>query len=77
MEKFGAWLVGGWGFIAMVFLFILGILPPSQITGSGLTTPEYIILMLVSTFLICLVPLIIYKKKNQTGKLVKIRYYLF
>ena len=64
--KFGAWLVAGWGFVAMIFLFILGILPPTQITGSGLTNIQYILLMLISTIIIVLVPLIIYKKRNES-----------
>ncbi len=64
--KAGAWLVGGWGFASMVFMFILGVLPPSEITGSGLTTPEYIILMIVSTIIICLIPLIINKKRKSS-----------
>ncbi|MCF0227100.1 MAG: amino acid permease, partial [Methanobrevibacter sp.] len=63
--KFGVWLVAGWGFVAMIFLFILGILPPSQITDFGLTNIQYILLMLVSTIIIVLIPLIIYRKRDE------------
>lgn len=66
--KLGAWLVGGWGFIAMVILFILALVPPSEIAGSGLTTPEYVLLILVSTIVIAIIPLIIYKFRKESWK---------
>ena len=64
--KIGAWIVGAWGFIAMVFLFIVALFPPSQISGSGLTTPEYVCLLLFGTIITSIVPLVIYKLRKDS-----------
>ncbi len=66
--KLGVWLVGGWGFIAMVFLFIVALFPPSQITGSGLTTLEYVAILLIGTIIITLIPIIIHAKRKPSWK---------
>ena len=64
--KIGAWIVGAWGFIAMVFLFIVALCPPSQISGSGLTTAEYVCLLLFGTIITSIVPLVIYKLRKDS-----------
>lgn len=64
--KVGAWLVGGWGFAAMVFLFIVALFPPSQISGSGLTTPEYVAILLIGTIVVFVIPIIIYRLRKPS-----------
>jgi len=61
--KKGMWLVSGFGFIAMIFIFILALIPPSQIAITGLSTLQYLIFMLGGVTLITLVPLIIYSRR--------------
>jgi len=58
--KAGVWLVGGWGFIAMAFLFIVALFPPSEISGSSLTPTEYVAFLLGGTILITIIPIIIH-----------------
>lgn len=62
--KLGVWIVGGWGFIAMILLFIVALFPPSQIAGSGLTTPEYVAILLIGTVIVTIIPIIIYKLRK-------------
>ena len=66
--KIGVWIVGGWGFIAMILLFILALFPPSQITGSGLTTPEYVAILLGGTIIITIIPIIIHALRKPSWK---------
>ena len=70
--KIGVWIVGGWGFIAMILLFILALFPPSQITGSGLTTPEYVAILLGGTIIITIIPIIIHALRKPNWKPEKI-----
>ncbi|MDO5849562.1 MAG: amino acid permease [Methanobrevibacter sp.] len=66
--KLGAWIVGVWGFAAMVFTFIVALFPPSQINGSGLTTPEYVAILLIGTIVVAIIPLIIYRFRRADWK---------
>lgn len=66
--KIGAWIVGGWGFIAMIILFIVALVPPSEINGSGLTTPEYVLMLLIGTIIVTIIPLIIFRKRKENWK---------
>jgi amino acid transporter len=66
--KLGVWLVGGWGFGAMVFLFILALFPPSQITGSGLTFFEHVSLLLLGIIVVTLVPIVIHALRKPSWK---------
>lgn len=66
--KLGAWIVGAWGFIAMVFVFIVALFPPSQISGSGLTTPEYVAMLLIGTIIVFVIPLIIYRSRKDSWR---------
>jgi amino acid transporter len=63
--KKGMWLVCGLGIIALVFIFMLAIIPPSQISFSGLSSLQYQITMLAAAAFIILVPLIIYSRRRQ------------
>ncbi len=66
--KKGMWLVSGFGFIAMIFIFILALIPPSQITITGLSTLQYLIFMLGGVTFITLVPLIVYSRRIPEWK---------
>lgn len=66
--KTGVWLVGGWGFIAMAFLFIVALLPPSEISGSSLTSTEYVTFLLGGTILITIIPIIIHALRKPGWK---------
>jgi amino acid transporter len=66
--KLGMWIVAGFGFLSMVFLFILALLPPSQISeGSN----NYLAFMLFGTLVVVAVPLIIYHFKKPEWKIVE------
>ena len=59
------WLVGGFGFLMMALLFVVAMLPPSQISeGSG-----YVAFMLIGTIVVAIIPLIIYAFKKPGWKL--------
>jgi amino acid transporter len=63
--KAGMWLVGGFGFLMMALLFVVAMLPPSQISeGSG-----YVAFMLIGTIVVAIIPLIIYAFKKPGWKL--------
>jgi amino acid transporter len=64
--KLGMWLLAGWGFASMAFLFILALVPPSQITSLNLSSTEYILLMLFGIIVITIVPFIIYHFKKPS-----------
>ncbi|MFA6022695.1 MAG: amino acid permease [Candidatus Pacearchaeota archaeon] len=66
--KVGMWIVSGFGFISMIFLFVLAILPPSQIAEK---TGFYTIFMLIGTIVVVAIPLIIYHFKKKNIKLNK------
>lgn len=63
--KIGMWIVAGFGFLAMIFLFILAILPPAQIAEqANFYTP----FMIIGTLIVVAIPLIIYKFKKPSWK---------
>jgi amino acid transporter len=64
--KAGMWLVAGWGFLSMVFVFILALIPPNQIKGMNLSKTAYILIMLGGTIVVSLVPLVIYQFKKPS-----------
>lgn len=66
--KKGMWLVSGFGLIALIFIFILALIPPSQITITGLSTLQYMIFMLGGVTFITLVPLIVYSRRKPEWK---------
>ncbi|VVB58638.1 Amino acid permease [Candidatus Anstonella stagnisolia] len=63
--KLGMWIVAGFGFLSMAFLFILALMPPSQIKESS----NYLTFMLIGTLVVVAVPLIIYHFKKPEWKL--------
>jgi amino acid transporter len=66
--KAGMWLVAGWGFMAMVFLFILALIPPSQIAFANFSTVYYVLFMIVGLLAVVAVPLIIYRLRKPGWK---------
>jgi glutamate:GABA antiporter len=67
--KKGMWLVSGFGLISLMFIFILALIPPSQITITGLSTLQYLIFMLSGVTFITMVPLIVYSRRKPEWKL--------
>lgn len=63
--KLGMWVVAGFGFLSMLFLFLLALLPPSQIKESS----NYVLFMLVGTLAVVSLPLLIYHFKKPEWKL--------
>ncbi|MDD5648132.1 MAG: amino acid permease [Dehalococcoidia bacterium] len=62
--KTGIWLVAGWGFLAMAFLFFLALIPPSQIAFSNLSTSNYVLFMILGMLAVVAIPVIIYQLKK-------------
>ncbi|ALE05645.1 amino acid permease [Arthrobacter sp. ERGS1:01] len=61
--KVGVWIVAGWGFLGMVFVFLIALLPPSQVAENA--TP-FEIFMIVGTVLVTAVPLIIFRFRRAS-----------
>ncbi len=66
--KAGMWLVAGWGFAAMVFLFLLALLPPSQIAITSFSPVSYVLFMIIGVLAVVAVPLIIYRLRKPGWK---------
>ena len=66
--KAGMWVVAGWGFVAMIFLFFLAMIPPSQIAFTHLSPWQYALFMIVGLLAVVAVPLIIYRLKKPGWK---------
>jgi len=65
--KAGMWIVAGFGFVMMAFLFFLAMLPPSQIKESG----SFVLFMVIGTILVAVIPLIIYAFRKPGWKIIK------
>lgn len=63
-RKAGMWLVGGFGFLMMTILFIVAMLPPTQISEGG----GYVAFMIIGTVVVAAIPLIIYAFKKPEWK---------
>ena len=63
--KTGMWIVAGFGFLMMALLFILAMLPPSEIKEGG----SFVAFMLIGTLLVTAIPLVIYAFKKPEWKL--------
>ncbi|MFA4876994.1 MAG: amino acid permease [Methanoregula sp.] len=66
--KAGMWLVAGWGFAAMIFLFILALIPPSQIAFRSFSSLSYVLFMVVGLLAVVAVPLIVYRLRKPCWK---------
>ena len=65
--KTGIWIVSGFGFLAMVLLFILALVPPSQIREGG----WFMACMIIGTLVVVAIPLLIYAIKKQAWNIQK------
>jgi len=63
--KAGMWIVAGFGFLMMAFLFVLAMLPPSQIKEGS----SFVAFMLIGTLLVTAIPLVIYAFKKPSWKI--------
>ena len=63
--KAGMWVVAGFGILMMAFLFVLAMLPPSQIKEGS----SFVAFMLIGTLLVTAIPLVIYAFKKPSWKL--------
>ena len=63
--KLGMWIVAGFGFLMMVILFVLAMLPPSQIKEGG----SFVLFMIIGTLAVAVIPLIIYAFRKPEWKL--------
>jgi amino acid transporter len=62
--KVGMWIIAGWGFAAMVFLFFLALIPPNQIVFTGLAVGSYVLFMLFGVLVVVAIPLIIFQLRK-------------
>ena len=65
--KTGIWIVSGFGILAMVFMFILAVIPPSQIKEGG----GFEALMIIGTLGVVAIPIIIHAMKKPEWKIRK------
>ena len=59
----GVWVVGGVGFVACAFTFLVSLFPPS---GTGFPTLGYIAIMIVGTAVLALPPLVFLRFKRPS-----------
>ncbi|WP_319379245.1 amino acid permease [uncultured Methanocorpusculum sp.] len=65
--KAGMWLVGGFGFVMMAILFVVAMLPPTQISEGG----GFVAFMIIGTVVVAAIPLIIYAFKKPEWKITQ------
>ena len=63
--KAGMWAVAGFGILMMALLFILAMLPPSQISEGS----SFVAFMIVGTLVVVAIPLIIYAFRKPSWKI--------
>lgn len=61
----GVWIVGGIGFLACAFTFLVSLLPPGD---SGVPTTTYALIMLIGTAILALPPLVFIALKKPSWK---------
>ena len=66
--KTGIWIISGFGFLAMVGMFILALIPPSQIKEGG----GFEAFMIIGTIVVVAIPIIIHAMKKPEWKTLKI-----
>jgi glutamate:GABA antiporter len=64
--KLGMWIVAGWGIVAMGFVFVVAMVPPSQIPeGTPLTYEAFLV---IGTAVVVALPFIIYAMRKPNWK---------
>jgi len=61
----GIWLMAGWGFIAAVFIFVISLLPPTQVQENPV---PFEIFMIIGTLVVCAIPIAIYSLRKPNWK---------
>jgi amino acid transporter len=61
--KVGVWIVAGWGTVSMIFVFLIALLPPSQVKENPVPFEAF---MIGGTILVTIVPLLIYRFRKQS-----------
>ena len=64
--KLGVWLMAGWGFAAAVFIFVISLLPPTQVKEDPVPFEMF---MIIGTLIVCAIPLVIYALRKPNWKL--------
>ena len=62
------WIVGGWGIVSMIIIFILALLPPAQTNVESISLLSFETLMIVGTIAVVLVPQIIYRLRKPSWR---------
>ena len=62
------WIISGWGIIAMLIIFVLALLPPTQANVESINLIAFEALMIVGTIGIVIVPQVIYWKRKPLGE---------
>jgi amino acid transporter len=61
----GMWLMAGWGIAAAAFIFIISLLPPTQVKEDPV---PFELFMIIGTLVVCAIPLVIYKLRKPSQK---------
>lgn len=64
--KAGVWILAGWGVIGMVFVFLIALLPPTQVAENPV---PFELFMIIGTAVVTAVPLVIYHFRRPSWKL--------
>jgi len=64
--KTGMWLLGGWGFVAAVFILLISLLPPTQVKEDPV---PFELFMIIGTIVVSAIPLVIYGLRKASWKL--------
>ena len=66
--KVGMWIVGVWGFVALAFVFVISLLPPSQtsVSSTAISTVAFETFMVLGIIGVCIVPLLIYQFRKKS-----------
>jgi amino acid transporter len=63
--KTGMWLMAGWGLLAAVFIFVISLLPPTQVKENPV---PFELFMIIGTVAVSLIPLLIYRLRKASWK---------
>ncbi|MEP6566158.1 MAG: APC family permease [Mesorhizobium sp.] len=63
--KLGMWLMAGWGIVASAFIFVISLLPPTQVKEDPL---PFELFMIIGTIVVCLIPVAIYRFRKANWK---------
>ena len=64
--KIGMWIIGGWGIISMIIIFVLALMPPEQANVESISLVAFEALMIVGTIGVVAIPQLIYWKRKPS-----------